>query len=149
MLQWILAAIHLLALGLGLGAAWVRGQALLGLPDRAALKRALDADNVWGIAAMLWIGSGLPRVLLGAEKPAAYYVQSPLFWIKMTLFATIFALEIGPMISLIRWRIALAKGAAPDLSAAPRWALISRIEAALVVAIVLVATAMARGFGTR
>jgi putative membrane protein len=149
MLQWLLAAFHLLALGIGLGAVWVRARSLQGVSDPACLQRALRADNWWGVAALLWVGTGLARLLLGTEKPTAYYLANHLFWLKMTLFLAILALEVGPMISLIRWRIALAKGAAPDLSRSGRWAAFSRVEAALVVAMVFVATAMARGFGMR
>ena len=64
MLRWLLAAIHLLALGLGLGAVWVRARALGADPaDHGTLGRALAADSAWGAAAFLWIGTGLWRLL--------------------------------------------------------------------------------------
>ena len=51
------------------------------------------------------------------------------------------------MAALIRWRMALGRGATPDLARARLYATLSWIEAALVVAIVFVASFMARGFG--
>jgi putative membrane protein len=65
----------------------------------------------------------------------------------MGLFAAMFLLELGPMIALIGWRRAVARGAVPDTRAASRFARISFVQAVLVVLIVLAATAMARGYG--
>ena len=47
------------------------------------------------------------------------------------------------MMSLIRWRIILRRGAQPDVRGAGRWASISSAQAVLVVLIVLAATARA------
>lgn len=149
MLRWLAASVHLLAFGIGLGAVWARGRNLAAIPDPVALRRALQADNWWGVAALLWLGSGLPRLLTGLEKPTSYYLANQLFWLKMGLFGLVFLLEMLPMIGLIRWRLALAKGATPDLSAAPGFARISRMQAAVLVAIVFVAAAVARGYGAR
>lgn len=149
MLRWLTASVHLLAFGIGLGAVWARGRSLAAIPDPAALRRALQADNWWGVAALLWLGSGLPRLLSGLEKPTSYYLSNHLFWLKMGLFGLVFLLEMLPMIGLIRWRLALAKGDTPDLSAAPRFARISRIQAAVLVVMVFVAAAVARGYGAR
>jgi len=148
LLRWLLAAIHLLALGIGLGAVWVRARALAAAPsDRTALARALAADSAWGIAALLWIGTGLWRLLAGTEKPTAYYLASHIFWTKMALLAAILVLEIRPMVTLVRWRLHLAQGTPPDFTPAPAIARISYVQAVLVVLMVLAATAMARGIG--
>lgn len=55
----LLSAIHVLTLALGLGAVFARGQALAGTLDAAGWRRVLAADNVWRVAAGLWIASGL------------------------------------------------------------------------------------------
>lgn len=149
MIRWLAASVHLLAFGIGLGAVWARGRSLAAIPDPAALRRALQADNWWGVAALLWLGSGLPRLLTGLEKPTSYYLANHLFWLKMGLFGLVFLLEMLPMIGLIRWRLALARGTTPDLSAAPGFARISRMQAAVLVAMVFVAAAVARGYGAR
>lgn len=146
LLRWVVAAIHLLALGIGLGAIWTRGRALKGLPDPGNLRRALYADALWGIAALLWITTGLARAFGGLEKGSEYYLNSSAFWVKMALLALVLLLEIWPMVTLIRWRIQLSRGDI-DTRHADRFALISVAQAALVVAMVFAATAMARGVG--
>ena len=145
--RWIVASLHLVALGLGLGAVWARGRALRATLDAPGLRRVFAADTLWGVAAVLWIVTGVLRAFAGLEKGTAYYLHSPVFWIKMGLFAVILVLEIWPMVILIRWRIGLARGTSLDLGSAPALARISEIEALLVVAMVFAATAMARGFG--
>jgi putative membrane protein len=147
LIRWIIAAIHLLALGLGLGAIWSRSRALKGLPDPKNLQRAIYADTLWGIAALLWITTGLARAFSGLEKGSSYYLASDAFWIKMILLGLVLLLEIWPMVTLIRWRIQLSRGEAINTQHANRFALISIVQTALVVAMVFAATAMARGLG--
>jgi len=146
-IRWLFAALHLLALGIGLGAVWARGRALRGELDAAGLRRVLSADTWWGIAALVWIATGLVRAFAGLEKGAAYYLHNHLFWTKMALLGLILVLEFGPMIAFIRWRLQVARGEQPDTSLATRFARISVLQAILVVAMVLAATAMARGYG--
>lgn len=147
LVRYLFAVLHLLGLAIGVGAVWARGRALAGPLDQAALKRALYADNWWGIAALLWWGTGLPRAFLGLEKGTAYYLQSGAFQAKMAILLLLVALEIWPMVVLIRWRYELARGEAPDLSPARAFARISYLEAVLTLALVLAAAAMARGMG--
>jgi putative membrane protein len=144
-IRWAFAALHLIALGIGLGAVWARARALSGTPD---LRRAFYADNWWGLAAILWIGTGLVRALAGLEKGTGYYLHNTFFRAKMTLLGIILVLEFATMVNLIRWRVQVARGEQPDTHLAQRLALISRVEAGLVVLMVLAATAMARGYGS-
>src|SRR2546422_6593313 len=117
-IRWLLAAVHLLALGLGLGAVWARGRALGGELDGSGLRRAFYADTWWGVAAILWIGTGLVRAFGGFEKGSFYYLHNHFFWAKMGLLAAILILEVGPMIALIRWRLAVAPRSVPATRAA-------------------------------
>jgi uncharacterized membrane protein len=68
----LLSAIHMLTLALGLGAIVMRGRALARPLDEAGWQRLLAADNLWGIAAGLWIASGLARVFFGGKDPSFY-----------------------------------------------------------------------------
>lgn len=113
MLRLALAVVHLLALAIGFGAAF------------------------------LWLGTGLWRYLGGIEKDITYYNHNHWFLAKMGLFVLIVALELWPMVTLIRWR----RGAAPDHAAACRISTVSYVQAALVALMVLAAAAMARGYG--
>jgi putative membrane protein len=146
LLRLLLAATHLLALGIGLGAVWARGRSLRGVVDGAALRRAFAADAWWGVAAVLWLSTGLARLLAGTEKSTAYYLQNPLFHVKMGLFVLVLALEVWPMITLIRWRRAVGRNQTAAVGSARKIARISTIEAFLVVIIVFVAVALARGY---
>jgi putative membrane protein len=143
----LLAALHLLALGIGLGAVWVRGRGLRSVLDRDGLRRVFLADGLWGAAAALWIGTGVWRLLGGLEKPTGYYLANHVFLTKMGLLLVMLALEISPMLTLVRWRRLVRLGQPLDTSPARRMATISFIQAWLVVLMVLAATAMARGFG--
>jgi putative membrane protein len=146
-LRWLLAALHLLALGIGLGAVWARGRALKSPLHAADLRRVFLADNVWALAALLWLSTGLWRLLGGLEKGTAYYLHNHIFLGKMGLFVLILLLEIWPMITLIRWRRRVSRSELPDTRIAPRLAQISFVQAGLVVLMVFAATAMARGMG--
>jgi putative membrane protein len=145
----IVSALHVLALALGLSSVYLRGRALKGPLDRNEIKRLLAADTVWGIAAALWIVTGLLRAFGGLEKGSQFYLQSPLFWTKMALFVTVILLEIWPMVTFIRWRRVLRRGEMPDTSRARALYLVNHVEMALVVLMVFVASFMARGFGMR
>jgi putative membrane protein len=149
LIRWLLAAVHLLALGVGLGAVWSRARALRSRLDTDGIRRVLQADNLWGLAALLWIGTGVARLFGQYEKGLQYYLHNHAFHAKMGLFALLLLLELWPMVTLIRWRIALGRGETVRPTRAGTMAAISTIEAIVVVAIVFAATAMARGLGAR
>lgn len=146
-LRWLLATVHLLGLGIGLGSVWMRARALRGPLDPASLRRVFAADNLWALAAVVWISTGVWRAFGGVEKGTMYYVTNPFFHAKMGLLGLVLALEIWPIVTLIRWRLRQAKAEPVDTSAAPRIATISVVQAVLIVLMVFAATAMARGIG--
>jgi Predicted membrane protein len=144
----VLAWLHLLALAIGLSGVWARARALrdsLRYPeDHGSLRRAFVGDTWWGVAAVLWIVTGLWRLGAGTEKNPGYYLVNHVFFVKMGLFLAIVALEVWPMKTLIRWR---RQAAVPDPRDAGRIEAISYVQSALVVGMVLAAAAMARGYG--
>jgi putative membrane protein len=143
----LLATVHLIALGIGLGAVWARARALRGRLDPDGLRRVFHADSWWAVAAVLWIGTGLWRAFGGVEKGTGYYLHNHAFLAKMGMLGVILALEVWPMITLVRWRLRLQRGEIPDTGAAGPLSLISVVQAALVVLMVFAAAAMARGLG--
>ena len=147
LLRWLVAALHLVALGIGLGSVWARGRALRGAPATDALRRAFYADTLWGIAAIVWIATGAARAFGGLEKGTTYYVTNHVFWTKMALLGVILVLEVMPAATLVRWRMEMGRGGTPDTSRAGTLATISFAQAALVIGMVFAASAMARGFG--
>ena len=144
----LLAWLHLLALAVGLAGVWARARALrdsLRDPaDHGALRRAFIGDSWWGVAAALWLITGLWRLLAGTEKSTSYYLANHAFYLKMALFLAILALEVWPMMTLLRWR---TKRATPNPRDAGRIEVISYVECALVIAMVAAAVTMARGYG--
>jgi putative membrane protein len=147
MLAAILSAFHVLALALGLPAIFLRTRALGRMPDPGAYPMLFAADNVWGLAAVMWLVTGLWRAFGGVEKGATFYLDSQMFWLKMGLFALVLVLEILPMLTLIRWRMLIRRRRVPDFGIAPTLRTISALEVVIVVAIPFVAALMARGFG--
>jgi putative membrane protein len=140
----LLSAIHMLALSLGVGGIFARGRALSRPLDAAGWKGLLAADNVWGAAAVLWIVSGLGRVFFGGREPSFYW-RNGLFWVKLGLFGLVFLLELAPMTTFIRVRIAQRRGAALPVFPLDIYRRINTVELWLVVAIVFIAAFMARG----
>jgi putative membrane protein len=147
MLGAILSGFHILAFGIGLGAIFVRGRALRGVQagDARAVEIVLVADNFWGLAAGLWIVTGLGRAFGGVEKSSDFYLDNGFFWLKMGLFLAVFLLELTPMTTFILWRVARRKGASPDVRRSASLVRVNDVETALVVVIPFVAAAMARG----
>jgi len=153
MLRLALAWLHLVALAIGFGAVYSRGRSLAQRPLTIHdVQRAFIADSWWGVAAGLWLVTGLWRLFGSVEKPASYYQHNYIFVVKMAMFVVILALEAWPMITLIKWRTAVNKSTDPlrpperTASAISR---ISYIEATIILLIVLAAVAMARGYGAR
>lgn len=144
-LRWLVASLHLLALGIGLGAIVVRASALRGALDTEGLRRVFRADGAWVLAALLWISTGVAWVFFGLEKGTAYYLVSTPFRYKMGLLLLIVLLEIRPMATLIGWRMRLRRNELVDSRRAPMLARISFMQAALVVLMVFAASATARG----
>lgn len=143
----VLSALHLIALAIGAPAIVLRGRALEGPMDDAHVARATAADNFWGVAGLLWIATGLMRAFGGFEKGALFYLHDPLFHVKLGLVALLLLLETYPAATLVRWRLARARGVAPDTSSARTLFVISRVQVVIVGALVFVAAFMARWSG--
>jgi putative membrane protein len=149
----LFAVLHLLGLGIGLGAIYARARAANRLKDGPdSLSAVFAADMWWGIAAFVWIATGLTRVFGSYEKTSSYYWTNHIFMAKLGLLVLVIVLEIWPMVTLIRWRRASRDGTLPAADLVPkgrRIARISDVQTLLVVAMVTAAVLMARGYGAR
>jgi putative membrane protein len=134
------SAVHILGVALGVGSIAARARAL----GRGDIPAALGADNLWGLSALVLLGTGLLRAFSTLEKGSGYYLASSAFHLKLGLFTLIVALEVWPMVTLVRWRLR------PELREAGRarqLARVSWLELGLLLVVPFVAAAMARGLG--
>src|SRR5437762_4840148 len=67
-LSAIVSALHVLAVTLGLPSVYLRGRALRRPLDGDGLTRLFAADNVWGVAALLLLATGLLRAFAGLRS---------------------------------------------------------------------------------
>jgi putative membrane protein len=113
---------------------------------QARLLQKLDLFYLF--AALAALGSGLAR-LLGYAKNPSYYLDNPVFWIKMGLFLTVALVSVVPTIHFLRWTPRLAQGHRPEIADGQfrhvrghLW-----LELVLLLSIPLTAVLMARGIG--
>jgi putative membrane protein len=145
-----LSALHILALAIGFGSVFARGRRLRDLQQRpedaGVLQRLFQADGLWGLAALLWIATGLARAFGRLEKAPDFYLRNGFFWVKMALFLLVLALELYPMYTFIQWRVRRSRGLAPTAGA--KFGALIRFndaEVAIVLLIPFAAALMARG----
>lgn len=141
------SALHLLALAGGVACVFLRADALGRPLDEQGLRRVFAIDNLYGLVALAWIGSGVWRAFGTVEKGSAYYLHNHLFWGKLLLLGIFLAVEAVPMVTFIRWRIQVGRGQTPDTTRAARLRALHWVELVLIGLIVLCASGMARGLG--
>lgn len=141
-----IAYLHIVTLAFGFSALKIRGIRLKDSLETGNVKKILMADNLWGIAAILWIGTGLLRLLGGYDKEPVYYMHNHWFMGKMTLFLFVVLLELKPMITFMKWRFSKkTQITAEDHSKVRKIMIFNHIESALILIIPFFASAMARG----
>ncbi|MEO5862203.1 MAG: DUF2214 family protein [Burkholderiales bacterium] len=110
--------------------------------------RVVRIDLFYGILAGLALVAGGFRVFYGA-KGAAFYLQNPVFWIKLGLFVLIALLSLPPTRNYIRWRNALRDNpnATPDPASIQATPKLLHVEIVLIFLLPILAAMMARGIG--
>ena len=98
---WLAIAHHLAVFGLlaVLAAEWGIVRPGLGPPDVRRLRR-FDAAN--GALAGVVLAARVARLARGSN-PAAFYLENPVFWLKLGTFATVGLLSIVPSVRYRRW----------------------------------------------
>jgi putative membrane protein len=104
-------------------------------------------DLAYGLSAGAALSFGLARVFWGA-RGSSFYLENPVFWLKLGLFLLIALVSIRPTMTFIRWRrLARAGIGAPpaiEIATTRRWVL---LQAGLLLALPIFAALMARGIG--
>jgi putative membrane protein len=119
-------------------------------PTALDAKRLALADRWYGLFAVVLLVVGFTRAY-AFGKGFDFYLHSPFFHLKLTLFVLIGLLSIYPTIRFMRWRPDIQAGRAPQVTAAQH-RIISRSLAAqmlLLLLLLLAASLMAHGVGAR
>lgn len=77
--------------------------------------RILWADSVYGIAAIIVLVTGILRVLYFA-KDTAYYLNNPIFWIKIAVYLIVGTVSLYPTISFLKWIKSLMEKKVPEIT---------------------------------
>jgi putative membrane protein len=147
MLGLALAAVHLISLALGVLSLTQRARALVAAERGEQLKPVFFWDAVYGVVALVWLGSGLWRAFGGVEKGSDYYLSNHVFWTKMLLLAILIAFEGYLAVTFVRWRIRLKKKEPISLAQKARLVRFHYVQFWLMLGMVTMATLMARGIG--
>jgi len=139
--------VHLLSLALGVLSLTARARALAAAERDEDLKPVFFWDGVYGLVAIVWIGSGLWRAFGGVEKGSDYYLSNHVFWTKMLLLAALLVLEGILAATFVRWRIQLRKRVPVSLARKARLVRFHWAEFWLLLGMVTMAALMARGVG--
>ena len=145
---WLAIAHHIAVFSLlgVLAAEWALARGAMAAAD---IRRLGRIDGAYGIVAAAVVLVGVARVIWGA-KPAAFYLESVTFWLKMAALGAVALLSIRPSIRYASWRKALDQ----DPSALPSkeavgWAhRMINLQLAVFVLIPTFAALMARGIGS-
>ena len=115
-------------------------------PQNIRIAAILDAHA--GLFAMLTLVVGFLRVSYGA-KGAAFFMQNPVFWMKIGAFGVVALLSIIPTVRILQWR----RKSKADAAFVPPAHEVSQVRKAFmgmivaIAALILFAGAMVRGIG--
>lgn len=110
---------HLLAFGL-LAILVAELVLLTATPNAAWRVRLARLDAGYGAAVGLLIAVGVGRLFWGA-KGSAYFLENPLFWAKMAVFAGVGLLSIAPTAAILKWRKAADLPSTDEVAQLRRW----------------------------
>jgi len=143
-----LAYLHFLAL-IGVGACLVAESFLCTLDLQPPnVRRLARVDLLYLAFALAVLATGAARVFL-SPKGTAFYLENPVFYIKLALFVAVGLVSIPPTLQFLRWNRALKSGQERilkdrDIVSVRRYL---ALELVLFACIPLAAVLMARGIG--
>lgn len=116
--------------------------------SKEQIKSLATIDLIYGLSAIVVLTTGLLRWFVYG-KGYDFYMGTPLFHIKLTLFIVLGILSIFPTIKILKWRKQIKRGEEPDISekGVKKLLMFIRIELLIIVIIPLLAVLIARGSG--
>lgn len=110
------------------------------------IKSLATVDLIYGISAILVLATGLLRWFVYG-KGYDFYMSTPLFHIKLTLFLILGVLSIFPTIKILKWKKNVKNNIEPDITekSVKKLLMFIRIELLILAIIPLLAVMIARG----
>jgi putative membrane protein len=148
MVDLTLSVLHFVLIFVLVGILGAEGGLIHERMDGRQANRVAVLDRSYGAAAGLLLVVGFLRVFYGA-KGAAFYLQNPVFWAKIAALALIAALLILPTVKFIAWQRRARKepGFGPMAADVRSVRRLIMAQAAVLAAISLLASVLARGYG--
>ena len=145
----LVAYVHYLSFMLCFGALIYERIALKNNPNRKEAISMIIADIFYGIAGIALLVSGIYRVIKFGQG-SEFYIQNPIFWMKMVAFGLVGSLSLYPTVTYVLWALPLSKGELPNVTSnlVSRLRLIINLELVGFASIPFFATLMARGIGS-
>lgn len=110
------------------------------------IKSLATVDMIYVISAFIVLTTGLLRWFVYG-KGYDFYMSTPLFHIKLTLFIVLIVLSIFPTIKILKWKKSVKQNIDPEITekSVKRLLMIIRIELLILAIIPLLAVMIARG----
>lgn len=145
----VTAYLHYLGFMLAFGALAVESVILKNEVSLQDAWKLVTADAVYGLSATIVLITGVLRVLYFG-KGTDYYLNNPVFYMKVGVFIVISLLSLYPTFSFVSWVKGLRNSTSPKLEASQvRWlSWLIRGELVGFGLIPLLAAMLARGFGS-
>lgn len=116
--------------------------------SKQQIKSLATIDLIYGLSAIVVLTTGLLRWFVYG-KGYDFYMSTPLFHIKLTLFIVLGILSIFPTIKILKWKKQIKRGEEPEITAkgVKKLLMFIRIELLIIAIIPLLAVLIARGSG--
>jgi putative membrane protein len=110
------------------------------------IKSLATIDLIYGLSAILVLATGLLRWFVYG-KGYDFYMSTPLFHIKLTLFIILGILSVFPSIKILKWRKQIKRNEEPVITekSVKKLLMFIRIELLIITVIPLLAVLIARG----
>ena len=141
----VFAFVHFFGIGCLVAVLAMQTAILRDAPTPAAIERLNKIDMGLGLSAVVILMAGAGRVVWGL-KGADYYINNPVFWAKIALFAAAGLASVPPTLAFLAWGKGLKANRAfrPSPEALARVRKHIKMEWVLLALIPLAAVLMAR-----
>lgn len=98
MIYILIKYLHFIGIFLVVGSLFAEAWMLKAIMNRAQLKRLGNVDGIYGLASMITVAAGLILWLSDIGKPAEFYHENGLVYLKLAIFTLVGLLSIYPTV---------------------------------------------------